>query len=909
MSKGKKPFIVLMSILILALASCTTGEESIPEPATQPVVTTTTTVQAPAPVPAPTPATPVTTVAPAPTSAPVPSITEYELRNLYGTANSLRNEAMDYDLASVVPDEFKAADDDFAGLQAEYNTAIDAVPYDGEKAYPLAAKLEKSVADWTAVKEQGLPRKAEAEADKATDMQFKAMGAEAQTLAPDRIEAADELMAQADAFVEVGDYEMAIPAYKQTAAAYDATAEKANANSLREKIFSEGYAKYDEAEFQLGEDGLKAEESLWDSGSVEDLNLGADTLREANKHYGQVIATGAEKKALEAKDSALAAKDIALAAKADTNAPEEYASASDILSEAFDNYEKGNFESSTIWFGDAAEAFTAASDATMGLQTKNEEALAAATDALDASQEKSDVAGIEKNVYLDAAKKRYGAAQTQYGQKEYADSTANANEVLNLAGLSDNYVDAEAARQAEAEQKAAAAAKADADPAMADARTRMAWADANNIKADYAPEYKQGSSSMKAAELAYGAEKYDSAKSLAGDVSSTFSDEFMAKVAADRKAADEEAARKAQLELAKADARASADTAMTDAKARMNWAEDNEIGADYPSEYETASGAMASSELAYGTEDYVTATDQATVVSSTLSDEFKAKVAADRQAAVEDQANADLAMADARTRMAWADANNIKADYAPEYKQGSSSMKAAELAYSNERYVSAKSLAGDVSTTFSDEFMAKVAADRKAAAEKPGTEAGAVAQTGTSDQAAADKAAAEKAAADKLAADKAEAQAAIARADEKLNLAIFRNAENNFPAELVSGKASLEVAKKAFDSGDYATATTKAGKAYDILAAIPAFAPLPATYTVRLIPGRRDCLWRIAEYSFVYNNPLKWSVLYNANKATFRDPSNPDLIFPGQILDIPSISGETREGAWDSNKTYQPLSK
>jgi len=922
MSKGKKPFIVLMSILILALASCSTGEE-ITEPTTQPVVTTTTTVQTPAPAPAPTPATPVTTVAPAPAPESAPSISEYELRNLYGNANSLRNEAVEYDLASVVPDEFNAADTEFTAVQAEYNTVIDAVPYDGEKAYPLAAKFEKAVKDWTAIKEQGLPLRADAEAEKASDMQFKAMGADAQTLAPERMAAADDLMAQADSFVSAGDYEMAIPAYQQAAAAYDVTAEKATANSLRGKIFAEGYAKYSEDEFKLAENGLQAEEALWDSGTVQDLSLGADTLREANKHYGQVIATGAEKKSLEAKDRALAAKDAAVIAKADINAPDEFASAGDILDEALDNHTQGNFESATLWFGDAADAFDAATDATAALQAKNEEALAAATDALQASTEKSETAGIEKNVYLDAAQKRMDSAQAQYGQKEYADSTANANEVVNLTGLSDNFVDAEIAKQDEAAQKAAAEAKVAADPAMADARARMAWADANNIKADYPAEYKNGSSSMNAAEIAYRAERYDSAKSLAGDVSSIFSDDFQAKVAADRKSAKEEAERQTQLELSKADARSNADTAMTDAKARMNWATDNGIDADYPNEYGTASSAMASSELAYGTEDYITATDQANVVSSTLSDEFKAKVAADREAADADKAAAGLAMTDARARMAWADANNIKADYPAEYKKGSSSMKAAELAYSNERFVASKSLAEDVSLTFSDDFQAKVAADREAAANKTASQASAAdkaaadkaaadkaaADKAAADKAAADKAAADKAAADKAAASKVTAQSAIAAANEKLNLAVFRNAENNFPAELVSGKASLEAAKKAFDASDYATATEKANKAYNILAAIPAFAPLPATYTVRLIPGRRDCLWRIAGYSFVYNNPLKWRVLYDANKSTFKDPSNPDLIFPGQILDIPSIYGEVREGAWDPSKTYQPLSK
>lgn len=848
MSKGKKAFVVLMSILILVLASCETGEE-ITAPTTQPEVTTTAPVQAPAPEPTATqPTTPVAEPVPAPEAqeqAPAPSVSEYELRNLYGSVNSLRNDAIEYDLGSVMPDEFNAADAEFAGIQAEYNEVIDAVPFDGVKAYPLVAKLEKAQADWTAIKEQGMPKRTQIEADKASDMQLKAMSADAKTIVPERMDAADELMAQADAFVDAGDYEMAIPAYQQAAAAYDATAEKAKADSLRQKIFEEGYAKYNEDEFKQGEDCLVAEEALWDSGTTQDYQTGADTLREANDHYANVIAVGAEQKSIEARDRALAAKDAALMAKADVNAPDEFAEADAILNEALENHAQGNYESATPWFGDAADAFDNATSITADMQAKNQEVLAQATAALQASQEKSDAAEIENNVYLDAAQKRLTLAKSQYDDKAYADSTANAYEAINLAGMSDNFVDAELAQREEARQKALADAKAAADPAMADARTRMAWADANKIKEDYPDVYKTGASSMKAAELAYSNERYDSARSLAEDVSATFSDEFQAQVAADRAAA-EEAARQEQLELAKAQARSNADMAITDAKARMNWAVDNGIEADYPDEYATASTAMDSAELAYSTEDYATAIDQANIVSATLSDEFQAKVAADRAAAAQAPA------------------------------QEAEAVSAA-----------------------TEEAQYEEAPAQEVVVEAPAEEAPVVATTETS----------EAEAAAKLAADKAAAEKAIADADAQFKLATSHNAENNFPADYVSAKATLDAAKKAFDSGDYATALAKATKASGMFAAIPEFAPLPATYTVRLIPNRRDCLWRIAEYPFIYNNPLKWKVLYDANKSTFKDPSNPDLIFPGQILDVPSIAGEVRDGAWDPNKTYKPLTK
>jgi hypothetical protein len=61
---------------------------------------------------------------------------------------------------------------------------------------------------------------------------------------------------------------------------------------------------------------------------------------------------------------------------------------------------------------------------------------------------------------------------------------------------------------------------------------------------------------------------------------------------------------------------------------------------------------------------------------------------------------------------------------------------------------------------------------------------------------------------------------------------------------------------------------------------------IKTTYMVRLIPQRRDCLWRIAEYPSIYNNPFLWPRIWKANKKMIL---NPDLIFPGQIFLIPEM--------------------
>jgi len=55
-------------------------------------------------------------------------------------------------------------------------------------------------------------------------------------------------------------------------------------------------------------------------------------------------------------------------------------------------------------------------------------------------------------------------------------------------------------------------------------------------------------------------------------------------------------------------------------------------------------------------------------------------------------------------------------------------------------------------------------------------------------------------------------------------------------------------------------------------------------YTVRLIPERRDSLWRISEYQSIFGDPLQWPRIWYRNRRLIQ---NPDLIFPGWQLIIP----------------------
>ncbi|HET6487608.1 MAG TPA: chitobiase/beta-hexosaminidase C-terminal domain-containing protein, partial [Spirochaetia bacterium] len=88
---------------------------------------------------------------------------------------------------------------------------------------------------------------------------------------------------------------------------------------------------------------------------------------------------------------------------------------------------------------------------------------------------------------------------------------------------------------------------------------------------------------------------------------------------------------------------------------------------------------------------------------------------------------------------------------------------------------------------------------------------------------------------------------------------------------------------KAKADGDYVQAQQYFNEALRYIAVYKSYA-VKGVYTVRLIPDRRDCLWRISEYKEIYGDPYLWPVIWRRNRKLIQ---NPDLIYPGWQLVIP----------------------
>jgi nucleoid-associated protein YgaU len=152
----------------------------------------------------------------------------------------------------------------------------------------------------------------------------------------------------------------------------------------------------------------------------------------------------------------------------------------------------------------------------------------------------------------------------------------------------------------------------------------------------------------------------------------------------------------------------------------------------------------------------------------------------------------------------------------------------------------------------------------------------------------------------------------ITAAKRSLDQTVASGVSARFPQEYSEAENWYKESLKARDIEEWDIAVEAANMVAQLLEGLgssgsgsPAPSALPATYTVRPWSVSKDCFWNIAGMGWAYGNPHQWRTLYNANKSKLPNPNNPNILEPGTVLDIPSIKGELRQGAWESGKTYE----
>lgn len=168
---------------------------------------------------------------------------------------------------------------------------------------------------------------------------------------------------------------------------------------------------------------------------------------------------------------------------------------------------------------------------------------------------------------------------------------------------------------------------------------------------------------------------------------------------------------------------------------------------------------------------------------------------------------------------------------------------------------------------------------------------------------------------------RSEADTQIRVARNRLVWAKSIKADENFPEMYNESMSLVEQAQVAFSGEKYEEAKKLALQSMDALAGLQEMdderkrleeealakakkGVYPEYYIIHDWNKTKDCFWNIAAKPFVYNDPYKWEVLYEANRGVLDNASNPDIIQPEIKIRIPSLAGEVREGTYDPEQEY-----
>lgn len=628
----------------------------------------------------------------------------------------------------------------------------------------------------------------------------------------------------------------------------------------------------------------------------------------SDEYLASVAAENEAKNA--AKDAIAKAKealDAAEAAGIPTDS-DEYKAAKDYYDQAQKDFDDGKYDSAKENAEKAVEAL--ASDELKNALAKKdaEKELVKAKEALD----KAEKAGLDDSypAYKEA-KQAYEQAQRDFADEKYPESIENSKKVQDL--LSDENVDDMIAK-----------AKDDAEKAVA--KAKKALEDAEEAGADKnADPYKSALDAYNKAVEEFNNKEYKDAEKDAEKASGLLNDDYIEGL---KNAKNEE-------DAAAAEKRAAAEEALAKAKEALDNAKESGLS-PLNEDYREAVDLYASAKDAFDNGDYDKAKEDAEKVLELMDPDAVKKM--------KEKDDAEAAISKARERIIAANAAGLDTSFDP-YKDALGHYREAQKAFADEDYVKAKEEADKVPELLTDEEINRMLDEVEAQKDKSAAEgalAAAKERIDYAESAGLDesdkkfKAALEyyNRALDEFAAEnypectddanmvlsllddsyinnllaRGEAEKAIAAAKDRIAYADSINAARDFPIAYEAAKAYYAQALDDYTAEQFEKAVADANKVIDALADIHEMAVLPKYYIVRPWAESKDCFWNISGRSYVYNNPWLWENLYEANKDNIPERNNPNLILPGMKMEIPSISGEYRDGVYSPDVEYGTFS-
>jgi hypothetical protein len=841
---------------------------------------------------------------------------------------------MDFECSNYTPNEWNSA-------ETLYNAAQVLTPASMED-YQAAVTQYNDVANaYDGVISKALPIYRDSRKAATRTARDKAVAAGADSSFADEMKAIDDKDAKDGALFEDAEYYEFRAASLNTENRYAVLETRAEALKLKDEIDENRLARFSQDIYDSANESADKAKALYNE---DDIPAAKTVAVDALAKYKQAVLDGWKAYADEQSPLAQTARSNAVNVKADVAFEKDFSEADAVYSQGTDYYESQNYKSAADSFVRVQPLFAALAKSAADKQKAASSAVAAAQKKYTDSQNKAKaVPGTANNQYLTQSAQSLASAQKGLEVGDFEDASTSAAESQKNASLSDDYV----AQQRKANE---------AGTALVGAKKRLDGVDAEARKA-YATQYGTATAAYADGVKAQGAKNWDLVNADVKKINDALDALDKAKVAA---VAAVEAKRKAD-EAAEKRRGDEAGTALVGAKKRLDGV-DAEARKAYATQYGTATTAYADGVKAQGAKNWDLVNADVKKINDALDALDKAKVAAVVAAEAKRKADeaaekrrgdeAGTALANAKRRLDGVDAETRTA-FAPQYGTAATAYADGVKAQGAKNWDLVNADVKNINDALDALDKAKVAAvaaveaKRKAdeAAEKRRGDEAATAlanakrrldwadAVGAEQQYTDQYGAANSAYNDALEAQKSndwdkttdranavvsivdgiealktsEANDAMAIAKERLDWAADVGAATNYPDAFTLASTSYALGEQALDAEDWNTAIVSADAVMNALAGVSDRAALPAQYIVRTWEEVRDCLWNIAGYPWVYNDPFQWRRLYNANRDKLPNVNDASSIEPNTIIDIPSIRGETRSGIWEEGKTYPDL--
>jgi len=327
MKKGIVSVLVVLSILILTVASCKSTAETPAEPE-------------------------------------VPKESS-SLNAAKANADKARQQAMDFESHTYFPSDWET-------IEAQYNTAKTAADYDA------AAKA------YSELMKKAVPLYAQAREDEILAAREQLIATGFTEYFPQYLENADNLALAAYEQYQAGDNYKA----KETAASalneYETLLGGARVYLTRQEVIDRGFTQYDAENFLKADEVAQEAIIAFDAG---DRNKAFDKKDEAHLRYNLVLSNGWTAYAADRKKAAAEERELAIAERANIAARETFRSGDALFFDAEELFEAEKYSESAIKFVDSEAIYAISRQETEEKRLRAEEAIRIAEEKIEESSE------------------------------------------------------------------------------------------------------------------------------------------------------------------------------------------------------------------------------------------------------------------------------------------------------------------------------------------------------------------------------------------------------------------------------------------------------------------------------------------------------------------------------------------